>query len=126
MRDILLIILGSILATLGGFIQRWYQECQDRKKRDKLLLLNALDLIQTLEHIRHFAESNGGIGTIADRLYQISFEIHTRKFKELRLKLNKLGKKYKKTNAFDHLDSTELESIEKELIKEIGSDLEEG
>ena len=122
MNETSLIVLGAILALLGGFIQRWYQECQDRKKNDKLLLLNAHDLIQTLEHIRYFAESGGGIGGLADRLYQISFEIHASKFKELRLKLKKLGKKHKRSNSFDQLDSTELESIEKELIKEIGSD----
>ena len=122
MNETSLIVLGAILALLGGFIQRWYQECQDRKKHDKLLLGSVHVHIQTLEHIRYFAESNVDIGSIADSIYQISFEIQARKFKELRIKLKKLGKKHKRSNRFDQLDSTELESIEKELIKEIGSD----
>lgn len=119
------IVLGAILAILGGFIQSLYQEWKDRKKHDKLLLLNAHSLIQDLEHIRNFADSNGSIGTIADRIYQIGFEIQGNKFKELRLKLKKFGKKHKESNNFDQLDSEELKSIENELIKEIGLDLEE-
>ena len=122
MEQIILILLGSFLAILGGFINQWYQNWQNQKNEDYNLLVQALDILLLFKRI---IESSGGgdLPLNMDKLYQISFKIRTKKYKMFRLEIRDFARDNRELYAGSDLDlynlGGEIEPIISKLEKEI-------
>ena len=85
MRDILLILLGSLLALAGSIVVHYIQRTQDRKTEDERLLYHATEILDRYVPFSPKAES------AADDLRRIAHMIKTRVYRPLTLGIYHFG-----------------------------------
>ena len=79
--QIFYIVLGSILATFGGFLHLLYQSRQARIKEDKNVLIQSLDVFDSLKRIPETGKPEKSSFEHFDDLYHLSFKIQCPEYK---------------------------------------------
>lgn len=122
--EIRLVVLGAILAILGGFLHMWFQNYQKKKQEDKNFLIKAHDILLIFERIQ-LPPFNHKINTteLMDRLYQISFKIQRKRYNNLKSEIYNFAKKHRDSYLFSRDGikpiQDDLNQIKSKLEKEI-------
>lgn len=95
MEKMFYIVLGSILATLGGFIHLWYQRRQTQKKEDKNALIQSLDILDALKRMRETPKAEKYSFEYFDELNHLSFKLQCRENENIALDIRKFVKEYR-------------------------------
>lgn len=73
--ELLLVVLGAILATFGGFLQQWYRDQQNQKKEDESILVKCWDILSIMDRYPEIGKMEKSSFECFDDLYQLSFRI---------------------------------------------------
>ena len=122
--EIFYIVLGSILATFGGFLHLLYQSRQARIKEDKNALIQSLDVFDSLKRIPETGKSEKSSFEHFDDLYHLSFKIQCPEYKNISIDIHKFvqenrGKDPKEDKGLRKKISDLSKKIEDELRKKI-------
>jgi hypothetical protein len=113
MEQVILILLGSFLAIIGGFTNQWYQYFTDRKKEDENILFQILNNLKKylLEPYEKFDND----------VISIVIKIRSKKFRSLSISLVKfaLMDAPKNEDELTSLIKKTRESINKPLFDKI-------
>jgi len=100
--DLILVLIGAALATLGGFIQQRHQNIQDQKRNDRNVLIQALDILLAMlkpakvsllksetwvkltESMQKSADESYGLTSV---LYRLSFEFQRKESADIANKI---------------------------------------
>ena len=120
MEQILYIILGSLLAILGGFINQWCQNHQAQKKEDESLLFQAaINLLDQHPLDKLKADELKEI-KFRDELSKIALRIRSRRYRNLAVELSRfaLDKVFRTQNNLSELSKNVQKAINKPMIEE--------
>jgi hypothetical protein len=139
MDQVCYIVLGAILAVIGGILTQIYQNCVVRGREDRELLLKALDILFDMESILNgLPAARSDVETSCNELFHNARRIQTRRYRKLAEELIEFAlKDVKHTREdWDKLMDEIVAEIskpyygyhekEKEFFKKVAKEIREG